>query len=97
MDAAANGGSAADIAKAAVALGASAAGASKAPPFGQASAYLGLQLASGLIRLGRAGGLAAQLGIAYDFVTGDYTSAVYDTADFYAYFRNCGLRCCRRN
>jgi hypothetical protein len=44
-----------------------------------------VELAVGLSKLGRGGVLAAQLGIAYDLVTGDFSSALYDTGDYYAY------------
>jgi hypothetical protein len=46
---------------------------------------LGVGLAVRFSKLGRGGVLSAQLGIGYDVITGDFSSALYDTADYYAY------------
>ncbi|MGH8138776.1 MAG: hypothetical protein ACREVV_11360 [Steroidobacteraceae bacterium] len=40
---------------------------------------------------GKAGGFAAQLGIGYDVLTEDFSSALYDTADYFAYSALAGL------
>jgi hypothetical protein len=79
-----NAGTAADSVSPIVAVGATAAGASNvANPL--ATSFLGSQLASGLSALGKAGQLASAGGIAYSLISGDFQSALYGTADYFAY------------
>ena len=80
-----NAGTSADVARPATALGAAAAGASKNLNSPQATSFLGSEAASGLSKLGRIGGVAAQFGIAYDVLRGDFSSTLYDTADYFTY------------
>ena len=85
VDFTANLGTAADNTRPIVAVGAIAAGASRALSSPLATSYLARQAANALSKLGRVGTLSAQAGVAYDVVNGDYQSALYDTVDYFAY------------
>ena len=79
-----NAGSTADLVQPVIASGAIAAGTSNvANPI--ATSFLGSQLASRLEAVGQLGKFASGFGIAYSLVTGDYQSALYGVADYYAY------------
>lgn len=79
-----NGGTAADSVRPAVAIGATAAGASNvANPL--ATSFLGSQAVSALSAIGKAGQLASAGGIFYSLITGNYQSALYGSADYLVY------------
>ena len=77
-------GSAADLTKPIVAIGATAAGVARSG-YPQATAFLGGQLSTGLAVLGRAGGVAALGGVALDALNGDAQSFAFDLADYAVY------------
>ena len=83
-DTAGNAGTAADSVRPVVAIGVAAAGTSNvANPL--ATSFLGSQAVSALSAIGRIGQGASITGILYAGLTGDYQSALYGTADYFAY------------
>jgi hypothetical protein len=84
FDAAANSGSAADFTSSIIAVGATAAGASRVT-YPQATSFLVGELASGLSAIGQFGKSAAGFGIIFSAVTGDFQSALYGVGDYYVY------------
>ena len=78
-------GTAADASSPLVALGATAAGGSRALATPQAVFALGGIISEGLSALGPVGTLAAGVGIAFDAISGHFQSALYDTMDAVTY------------
>ena len=78
-------GTAGDLVRPAVAIGAATAAASRGVASPQAVGFLGGEVAAGLSALGRVGSGAALGGIAYDVLNNDFSTALYDTADYFAY------------
>jgi hypothetical protein len=85
INAAGNAGTVADAVNPAVALASAAAGGSRALASPQALSILGNIVSEGLSTPGAVGNVAAGVGIAVDVISGDFQSALYDTADAAVY------------